>query len=249
LINKHKRNVICLIPARKGSVGLKRKNLRRIGCLTLIGRAIKVARQIQPPVFIILSTDDEKAIKRYSKKVNLSIFRKPELSSNHARITDVISDALKNLPNFGKDDLLVLLEPTSPNRTVEDLNRAINKMRKFNHDSLTFVSIVEAKFHPFKILKPNTKNELIAYSTSTPAISNRQEITKELYYRNGIAYVYRLESAKLLTSTVPKGTHYIVTKRMVANIDTNFDLWVARYLHFKGLFYKLARLKQHLNSR
>ncbi len=237
-----------MIPARKGSVGLKRKNLKRVGCLTLVGRAIKVARQIQSPVFIILSTDDEKIIKRYSKKVDLSIFRKTELSSNHARITDVISDALKDLPNFGNDSLFILLEPTSPNRTVEDLDRAINKMADSNHNSLTFVSIVEAKFHPFKILKPNTKNELIPYSRSTPAISNRQEITEELYYRNGIAYIYRLESAKSLTSTVPKGTCYIVTERMVANIDTNFDLWVARYLYFKGLFYKLAHFKQRLNS-
>ena len=59
LMNPNGVKLICLIPARKGSLGLHKKNLRLVGRFTLVHRAIKVARKVKPPMRIILSSDDD----------------------------------------------------------------------------------------------------------------------------------------------------------------------------------------------
>ena len=124
------KQIVCLIPARKGSLGLRRKNLRTVGCFTLVNRAIRVARKIKPPAYVVLSTDDQEIIRRYKKKVDLCIERKIELSTSESLISDVIRDALQKIRGFSDSDIFILLEPSSPNRTPNDVNEAIKMLIK-----------------------------------------------------------------------------------------------------------------------
>ena len=244
-INKEVR-VVCLIPARKGSIGLRRKNLRFVGCFTLVNRAIRVAKKINGTVFLVLSTDDNTIIRKYGGKVDLCIERKPELSTSESLISDVISDALQKLDNFSDNDILLLLEPTSPNRTSEDVNNAIQAMIRNNYDSLTTVSEVDAKYHPYKLLKTTPDLHLNPFIVDSPLIHNRQQITEKAYFRNGLVYLYKLSTARKLNKTLPDRTHFIITKRLTSNIDNELDLLLARYFHVKNLFLKYS--KQTLNS-
>jgi CMP-N-acetylneuraminic acid synthetase len=141
--------IICLIPARQGSVGLRKKNLRFLGFSTLVHRAIKVAKRLRNPKIIVLSTDDKTIIKRYTKKVDFCIERSPELSSSSAHISDVILDTLNRIPQLKGDDLLILLEPSSPNRNLTEISDAIETVIKYNYKSLITVSKLEPKYHPF----------------------------------------------------------------------------------------------------
>ena len=145
--------IICVIPARQGSKGLHRKNLRLVGGFTLVNRAIRAARSIKVPVHIILSSDDELILSKYEKKVDTCIKRKKELSADDSLITDVIKDALQNITGFHDDDIVMLLEPSSPNRITSDLNNSIRVMVDCNYNSVATVSLVDAKYHPFKLLK------------------------------------------------------------------------------------------------
>ena len=231
--------IICIIPARQGSKGLHRKNLRLVGGFTLVNRAIRAARSIKVPVHIILSSDDELILSKYEKKVDTCIKRKKELSADDSLITDVIKDALQNITGFHDDDIVMLLEPSSPNRITSDLNNSIRVMVDCNYNSVATVSLVDAKYHPFKLLKSTHDSRLTSFLTDSPIISNRQEIKEQVFYRNGLLYLYRMGIAKKLNNSLPNGTHYIVTNRKVSNIDDTFDLWLARYFNLRNLFLKI----------
>lgn len=237
--------VICLIPARKGSLGLIRKNLKLVGCFTLVNRAIRVARNIESPVHLVLSSDDESIIRRYKKKVDTCIERKAELSASDSLISDVILDALQKLNGFSNNDILLLLEPTSPNRTISDINNAIKLMIDNDYESLTTVSIIDSKYHPYKLLKPTKDLELTPFMTGTPHIFNRQQIKDEVYFRNGIAYLYKLSTARKLYHPLPDRTHFVITDRPVSNIDNNLDLWLARFIHIRSLVLKIFKTSKY----
>ena len=240
-INKEVR-VVCLIPARKGSVGLRRKNLRLVGCLTLVNRAIRVAKKINGPVCVVLSTDDKTIIRKYGRKVDVCIERKPELSTSDSLISDAISDTLQKLNGFTDNDILLLLEPSSPNRTSEDVNHAIQVMIKNDYDSLITVSEVDPKYHPFKLLKVTPNLHLSPFIVDSPTIFNRQQIKDQAFFRNGLVYLYKLSTARKLNKSIPDGTHFIITKRLTSNIDNELDLLLARYFHIKNLFSKLFKV-------
>ena len=191
------------------------------------------------PVHIILSSDDELILSKYEKKVDTCIKRKKELSADDSLITDVIKDALQNITGFHDDDIVMLLEPSSPNRITSDLNNSIRVMVDCNYNSVATVSLVDAKYHPFKLLKSTHDSNLTPFLTDSPIISNRQEIKEQVFYRNGLLYLYRMGIAKKLNNSLPNGTHYIVTNRKLSNIDDTFDLWLARYFNLRNLFLKL----------
>lgn len=243
--------IICLIPARKGSKGVSRKNLRRVGLMTLVGRAIKVARGLNFPTHVILSSDDESILAKYSNKVDTCIKRRPDLSADNSLISDVILDSLLHLPNLSDSDILVLLEPSSPNRTVEDINAAISLMIENKYDSLITVSVLEAKYHPYKVLKPNYEGLLIEpFISNAPKISNRQEIQNFALVKNGVAYIYKVGIARTSKSGLPVSSHFSITQRPVANIDSELDLWLSRYLHLRDLInsLKVDKWRRKLDS-
>ena len=236
--------IVCLIPARKGSLGLRRKNLRTVGCFTLVNRAIRVARKITPPAYLVLSTDDKEIIRKYRKKVDLCIERKIELSTSDSLISDVILDSLQKIEGFLDSDILILLEPSSPNRTPYDVNKAISIMIKDDYDSLATVSIVDEKYHPYKILKSTNGLYIDPFMTNVPIINNRQQITDPAFFRNGIAYLYKLSVARKLHKSIPDRTGFMIIDRPVSNIDHELDLWLARYLNFKSFFkFKFTKSK------
>lgn len=242
--------VICLIPARKGSQGLYKKNLRIVGFNTLVNRSIKVAKKMDWPVHIVLSTNDESILKRYSKKVDTCINRKTELSNHDSSILDVIQDALKVIPDITENDLFMILEPSSPNRNSQDLNFLIHKFITNNYSSLVTVSPLDLKYHPHKSLKIVDGVFLTKFFTNSPSILNRQEITEDCFYRDGVAYLYNMATVHSLTRTVPDFSNFVITNHPVSNIDTQLDLWIARYFVIKAVIFKLKtilRARRDLN--
>jgi len=228
--------IVCLIPARKGSLGLHRKNLRTVGCFTLVNRAIRVARKTTPPSYIVLSSDDKRIIRKYGKKVDLCIERKVELSTSDSLISDVILDALQKIDGLLDSDILILLEPSSPNRIPNDVNQSIIQMINNDYGSLVTVSKVDAKYHPYKVLKSDNGLFIKPFLTNVPIINNRQQIKEPAFFRNGVAYLYRIGVARKLHKSIPKNTGFVIINRPVSNIDHELDLWLARYLNFRNFF-------------
>ena len=116
---------LTIIPARKNSKRIKRKNIVLIKKKELITYTFKHAIGSNYKKNIIVNTDDEKIIK-LSKKYDLNFLERPKrLSSSNTSTEDVISHTLKTLYGksyFKKVKNVILLQPTSPLRTIKNVN-------------------------------------------------------------------------------------------------------------------------------
>jgi len=137
------RNVLALIPARGGSKGIPRKNVRPLAGKPLIAWTINAARQSRYVDRIVVSTDDDE-IALVSRQYGAEVpFRRPDqLATDSARGIDVVFHAIKTLP---KSDVVVLLQPTSPFRAPEDIDGAIELWQQ---DDGPVVSVTESRKPP-----------------------------------------------------------------------------------------------------
>lgn len=125
--------VLGLIPARGGSKRLPGKNLAEVGGRSLLQRAIDVGLQARGIDRLIVSTDDP-LIARAAREggAEVPFMRPPELASDDASSLDVVRHALTwaDADEPGAFDFVVLLQPTSPLRTAQDVEETLSLCRK-----------------------------------------------------------------------------------------------------------------------
>ena len=149
------KKAVVIICARGGSKGVKNKNLRKIGNLTLIEKSIKIAKKLKNIRQIIVSTDSDK-IARIAKKSGAIIpeLRPKILAKDNTPEIKVWKYLIKLLIKEKKykfnvnNDFLISLPPTSPLRELRDVKRGIKKfLSNKNNDAL--VSISEPYRNPY----------------------------------------------------------------------------------------------------
>ena len=116
-----------IIPARGGSKGIPGKNIKLLAGKPLIAYSIEVARQLADDADICVSTDDaEIASVLRDMWLHLPFMRPAELATDRSSTYDVLIHALDHYANLGRNyDTIVLLQPTSPFRTVDDVKKAL----------------------------------------------------------------------------------------------------------------------------
>lgn len=125
-----KKNILVIIPARGGSKGIPRKNLRPLHGKPLIYYAINTALNSTFHPDIYVSTDDDE-IAFFSQKFGVKIHRRgPELSSDHITLDPVVIDAYHYAVKTEKKDYeaVITMQPTSPLLTSTSLDNAISKL-------------------------------------------------------------------------------------------------------------------------
>ncbi|MEY2848516.1 MAG: hypothetical protein RI885_1181 [Actinomycetota bacterium] len=126
--------VVAIIPARGGSKGVPRKNLRDVGGVPLVVRAIGAALCTQLVDRVVVSTDDAE-IERVSAAEGADVVRRPaELSGDNATSESALLHALDQIE--GRVDVLVFLQATSPFVRPADLDAAIETVRAGRHDTV-----------------------------------------------------------------------------------------------------------------
>jgi N-acylneuraminate cytidylyltransferase len=142
--------VIAIIPARGGSRGIPRKNLAILAGRTLLERAIDVARRVRAIDRIIVSTDDPE-IGAAARAAGVEVHDRPrELATDRSKVIDAIRhlcDTMVGAREVG-DALMVLLEPTCPLRSPEDVTACIELLAAGNCDSVA--TFTEAATHPWR---------------------------------------------------------------------------------------------------
>ena len=187
-----KHEILGVIPARGGSKGILHKNIRDMRGKPLIAHTIEKAKQSRYIDRLIVSTDDPKiADVARSYGAEVPFLRPAELASDSSRAIDAIKHALETMEDLDckRYEYIIYLEPTSPHRSVEDIDNATDLFLHSDADSLA--SVVEAtQYHPILMktiengyLKPIYKNE--------PEGMPRQEYTPRAYMRNGAVYIFR----------------------------------------------------------
>ncbi len=177
---------LCIIPARGGSKGIPRKNIRLLAGKPLIAYTIETAKKCRSITKVVVTTDDSEIAEiasRYGAEV--PFLRPKNLAEDNTPILPVLRHAIAFLEQRGERyDAIVLLEPTSPLRTVEDIEQAILKLAEGNTDTVVTVSPFEIDFSDIMI--PET--EYIEPFIEQKEVSFRRQHTKDLIQLNGLVY-------------------------------------------------------------
>lgn len=133
--------ILVVIPARGGSKGIPRKNIRLLNNRPLISYAIGIAKASQYVDDVVVTTDDSE-IALIAEKFGASVVRRsPELSTDEIPLDPVIHDAMiqKEKQAFDEYDIVITLQPTSPLLKPQTLDAAIEKFEDFGIDSVLSV--------------------------------------------------------------------------------------------------------------
>ena len=134
-----KMNVLGVIPARSGSKGIPRKNLYTLCGKPLIAYTIKAAIKANALTQFIVSTDSEE-IAETAKEYGANVpFRRPsELATDSSLAADVMKHAIIEMEKLDGIiyDTLVMLQPTTPLRTPEDINNVVQKLHNTGCDTV-----------------------------------------------------------------------------------------------------------------
>lgn len=228
------KTILALIPARGGSKGLPRKNIRPLLGKPLIAWTIEQAKASKYIDRIVVSTDDEEiaeVAKQYGAEV--PFIRPKELARDDSPTIDAVLHALEFFSEKGeKFDLLALLEPTSPLRDVEDIDRGIEFLIN-SEDAESIVSVCKLEgAHPeFNVIidkKGFIKKALDG--TSTFKVLRRQEL-KDVYFFEGTIYISKIPSLlRKKTFYHDKTLAHIVPRWKALEIDEICDLLCAEAL-------------------
>ncbi len=222
-------NVLAIIPARGGSKGLPKKNIKPLGDKPLIAWSIDAAKESKKITKTIVSSDSDEIIK-IAKQFGAEIpFKRPDdLASDTASTKDVLIHAL----NFYKSkniyfDYLVLLQPTSPFRDSKMIDEMIDEMIEKDVDMV--VSVKETSANPYYVLfEENNKGFL---TKSKNANFTRRQDCPTVYEYNGSVYVIKIESLlKYNSLSFPKTIKYVMDNYHSVDIDNQFDFDFAEFL-------------------
>ena len=222
---------LAIIPARAGSKGFPDKNIAQIGGKTLIELAIDVAKQSSLIDDIYISTDskmyEDIAIKAGAISLGL---RSSILSGDEVKTIDVVFDLLNRLNN--EYDYIILLQPTSPIRSGEDIDNMIREVERKNVEAAVSVAKIEEP-HPYKMKKINICGYVESLIQSTTSESPRQ-LLPEVYALNGAIYVIKMKVLLEEMTFLPKKTiPYFMSHCL--NIDTKMDYEIINALASIGM--------------
>ena len=224
--------VLAVVPARGGSKSIPRKNLKTVGGISLVGRAAQVAAALPMIDAALISTDDrEIAAEAQKHGLDAPFMRPPELSGDTATSVDMWRHAwLAAEAHYGKRfDLSVLLEPTSPLRRPEDVERTLRALIDNGAPAAATVSLTPAHYTPHKTLKINEKNEIEFYLEGGAKHSLRQGIPA-YYHRNGLCYAVTRDQLVNQGCIIDRGAVAVIVDRHVVNIDDVLELELAEWL-------------------
>lgn len=228
------KNILCIIPARKGSKRVKNKNFRLLGKKPLINYTfdfanLLIAQLKNVNLKVICTTDSDKAKKILSKKKYKNIFyyqRSKKLSNDKALTYDVVTDVInKSNENF---EYILLLQPTCPFRRVNDIKKSLNLLTK-NFESVVSISSV-GSYHPFRMKKYNKNNRNLE-NFIDQGFEDMRPIQKimPLYIRSGSIYLTKIDSLKKNKSLVgSKCKGILLTSKYAINIDDKYDFQYAQ---------------------
>lgn len=219
--------VTALIPARGGSKRLPRKNIKLLVDKPLIAWSIEVAKACKYVDRVIVSTDDEE-IKRISEQYGAEVpFLRPEyLSNDHASSFDVIKHSIDFLTLSRSNELIVLLQPTSPLRLASEIDAALEFFVQKNAKGV--VSISETEHSP---MWSNTLPEDGCMSDFIrPEVQGKRSQDLPTFFRlNGSIYIYEtlslLEQSKIFFNENVYG--FQTSLETAVDIDTGLDFLIA----------------------
>ena len=218
-----------VIPARGGSKGIPHKNIKPLAGKPLIGYSIDVARQLAADDDICLTTDDpEIAATAESMGLNVPFLRPASLATDTCGTYEVLIHALDFYRDRGIDyDTLVLLQPTSPMRTADDVRTAL---ALYSPDIDMVVTVKEAASNPYYNCYETDNDGFLHISKGDGGYTRRQDAPKVWEY-NGAVYVINVESLRRMPlSAFTRRRMSVMPAERSVDLDTPVDWLIAEKL-------------------
>tara|TARA_Y100000588_G_scaffold89019_1_gene95400 strand:- start:25447 stop:26172 length:726 start_codon:yes stop_codon:yes gene_type:complete len=237
-MGKNNQKVLAIIPARGGSKGVPRKNLRNVCGKPLIAYTIEPALELSDYIYrIIVSTDDEE-IADVSVKLGAEVpFRRPiSLASDEAPTLPLVQHAVSFVENQDgtQIDWVLLLQPTTPLRNKEDIIQALKLTSDINCDSI--ISVEEIPSHHPRLVKRIAKGRLLPYlgEPTQKWEGRRQDLRPKAYLRNGAIYITKrnviMNNDSLFGDFIRP---YIMPSTRSVNIDNENDISLVEMLLYQ----------------
>lgn len=217
--------LVAIIPARSGSKGIPNKNIKSFCGKPLIYWSITAAKQCHFVDEVIVSTNsDSIAAIASSYGASVPFLRSESLSNDKAQTIDVVLDLLERMPLV--HDVL-LLQPTSPLRSVDDIYQAYNARQIANAQSA--VSVALSQKAPEWMYRLGSSNHLTPIIPSTPNVP--RQVLSPAYFLNGAIYLatrqFLLKERRFVSNS--SVAHVMPLERSI-DIDVPLDWDIASFL-------------------
>ncbi len=215
--------ILGVIPARGGSKGVPRKNIRALAGEPLIGHSLRSAGQVAEIDLLVVSTDDAE-IGEVSRKYGVRVIDRPtELAADNSSTEVALLHALDVLEIEGQQfDVILVLEPTSPLRSARTILNAIVACVEGSASSVLAVRetrenigfVKEGLFHP-----------------AVPGAPRRRQDRNPMYVESSTVYACRVEYLRRTGTLVAENWGaLVVPEEEVADINTEEDFWWLEFL-------------------
>jgi CMP-N,N'-diacetyllegionaminic acid synthase len=221
-----------IITARGGSKGIPRKNIKELAGKPLISYTIEAAKQSNHLTRCVLSTEDEKiaAVAR-AEGCDVPFMRPRDFAVDTATSMSVVQHALDWLKERDGEeyDYIMILQPTSPLRSAEDIDACIEKMIETDADSV--MSVMELhNFGPRKIHK--IKDGTITHYFEGYEIGRESERHQDLepaFKRNGAVFLTKAELIRQGDFFGKASQPYVMPHERSVDIDFPIDFELAEF--------------------
>jgi CMP-N,N'-diacetyllegionaminic acid synthase len=221
------KKVLAIIPARGGSKGVPRKNIRMVAGKPLIAWTIEEAKKSRYIDYIVLSTED-KEIADIARiwGCEVPFLRPAELAKDATPGIEPVIHIIKNLHD--KYDYTVLLQPTSPLRNADDIDGCFDHLRK--HQAHFCVTVSEVEISPYWMYETDDSCHLIPVISDRDLSLRRQDLPT-VYALNGAVYVGKTSHVMRFRTFLTNETiAYIMPKERSLDIDTELDMKICDFL-------------------
>jgi N-acylneuraminate cytidylyltransferase len=220
----HGKTILAIIRARGGSKGIRRKNICMVAGKPLIAWTIEEAKKSKYIDRLILSSEDVEII-RVAKEWGCEVpfVRPAELARDDTPGIEPILHAINTLKE--EYDYIVLLEPTSPLRTVEDIDATIRFCLERNANLC--VTVCRTEEHPWWMFTLGSDGRLSPLIGDADQNAQRQDLPP-VYVYNGAVYMVRIEWLVLKRSLAIQPLAYEMPSERSVDIDGPLDFALAK---------------------
>ena len=215
--------VFALVPARGGSKGVAGKNMRLVRGTPLVGYTLQAALNSRYVSEVYLTSDDEQTL-LYGQEIGVTPVRRPDdCSCDTASANSVVKHFLTIISEklIDQDPYIVYLQPTSPLRTADHIDDALNKMAERSLHKL--ISVVEMAKSPYKAFVLDEQGRLEALFDERSTNQRRQDLP-QVYLPNGAIYVFRVSDFRFQNAFPSNGSYpYVMSEADSLDIDTEDD--------------------------
>ena len=220
------KRVLAVIPARGGSKGLPGKNIRDLAGKPLIAWSIEAAQESNWIDRLVLSSNDDEVIQVARRwGCDVPFVRDENLATDEATTVDVVLDSLRRCPGY---DWVVVLQPTSPLRTSEDIDECLFEC--LDQGASVGVSVCELTVSPYWMFSRDGQGYLQTV-LPMPKVATRRQDLPPRYQLNGALYVADCAWLKAnLEFITPQTYAYVMPQQRSVDIDEEVDFRLAEVL-------------------